>query len=340
MARAERTGFNYTRLDVDFWSDLKVRKAKRKNSLAPYVYLRIVTFILKEGYYVKCDSDLCFLLSEDLGISEEMVMECMDILTSDDINLLDHDTYVSSGVLTSHGIQMQYNAQCDASKRKSKLRKTSPYSLVISSEETPISSEETPISSEEMPQRKEKKNKGKESKENSSCCSSSFEAAPTSGKEEKQQQSFVLNFFVRNWREPMREYFSEFLPWNNTGGRSWRDMSDEAREAAVMLWKQTPQQAPRFEQRFLDMWHQVIDMLMQDKAPHEVIWAALDDGLHWGKGNDGKYELSCHKCLYEYLERNERNFAKFIPIIHRHYGKSARLRYLVDDETPPINDTT
>lgn len=126
MARAEKTGFSYTRLDVDFWSDLKIRKAKRKNPLAPYVYLRIVAIVIKEGYYLKVDKDLLFVIAEDLGIDEETAMECLDILTSEEINLLDHSCYEKSGVLTSHGIQNQYNSQCDATKRKAKIDQNSP----------------------------------------------------------------------------------------------------------------------------------------------------------------------------------------------------------------------
>ena len=361
MARTEKTGFNYTRLDVDFWSDLKIRKAKRKNPLAPYVYLRIVAIVIKEGYYLKVDKDLLFVIAEDLGIDEETAMECLDILTSEEVNLLDHSCYEKSGVLTSHGIQNQYNAQCDATKRKAKIDQNSPYCLIISSEKfgvyrenseeitrnesiQGVSSELIPLNTDKLRKNATKKRKEKESKENysSSCCSSL--PSEQAEEEEQQQQDFFEIFFFKNFSEPSVEFRDKFLPWNNTGDRHWDQWDYTTRLAAVKQWEQRPAR-PRFRQSyFLEMWRKVVDRMHEIGSPPEIIRDALADELRWQEDLDGirqedldgirvtGYRLFCTKRLYDYIEKQ--HLPDFKPILWKYLSKNNRvnMNYTAYDE--------
>lgn len=145
--------------------------------------------------------------------------------------------------------------------------------------------------------------------------------------EEQQQQSFVLNFFLRNWTDPKNEFFNKFLPWNNTGGRSWKDMDKDQREAAMLQWQQKPSHPARFTQKFLDMWEHVVYKLMSI-APSEIIWAALDDKIKWEKKGDALYWLYCPECLSKWVEQ-KLDIVK--PILYEHYGK-INLIYMITDD--------
>ena len=133
---------------------------------------------------------------------------------------------------------------------------------------------------------------------------------------------------MRNWDKPMNEFFNKFLPWNNTGGRSWADMSREQRAAAAVQWRQKTPTPPRFPPQFLDMWKDIVRSLAD--APAEVMWAALDDGLKWKRESNGSYILHCKQCLYEYIEHH---MDIFKPIICKTYGM-IHLQYVIYDDNP------
>lgn len=328
MARPQSKGLKYLNLDVSFLQDRKVRRLIRRNGEnAPLVYIALLCTIYTEGYYIKWDEDTALDLADATRMDEAYVQNVIEGCL--EVGLLSQEMFDENKILTSHGIQKQYQAICEQCKRKTIVEE---YSLLVSSEETQQNGQEQEVSSEEMPQRKEKESKEEKKREkniSSSCCSSSFESAPTSEEEEKQQQSFVLNFFLRNWQEPMKEFYKKFIPWNSSAGRKWSEMDNDERVAAMIQWTQKPSRQPRFSQQFLGMWEQVVCKLMAT-APNEVIWAALDDGLRWEKKKDRLYWLYCHQCLCDYLEHN---LDSFKPIIYQHYGKT-ELAYILDDKKP------
>lgn len=138
---------------------------------------------------------------------------------------------------------------------------------------------------------------------------------------------------MRNWREPQKEFFKKFLPWNNTGNRRWDDMDLAQHEAAMMQWHQEPAQPARFsDERFLGMWEEVVYLMwaFNEQGIDDIIWAALDDGLKWEERKDGTYMLTCHLCLYEFFEKH---LDVFKPIIRRHFGSSTNLKYSIDNDT-------
>ena len=161
MGRNRRNGLTFFPFDVDFFQDIKIRKLiKYQGSDAVTVYTLLLCLIYKNGYYMRWDEELPFIVSEQTGLKEahiqEVFISCMKL------GLFSKELFESEKVITSVGIQERYRKICIDSRRVCDM---SEYNL-ISSEETPISSVKTQISSEEMPinsvkstQRKEKKNK-------------------------------------------------------------------------------------------------------------------------------------------------------------------------------------
>lgn len=164
MARPAKPGIDYFPFDTDFFSDLRIRKLIRyQGGEAVTVYLMLLSNIYRNGYYIRWDDSLPFILSEQSGYEEDYIIKVIGYCL--DIGLLHKPLYDSARVLTSRAIQERYHTICTQCHRTNTI---SDYSLIkseetpIKSEETGVKSEETPIKSEEMPQRKENKNKKKE----------------------------------------------------------------------------------------------------------------------------------------------------------------------------------
>ena len=160
MGRNKKEGLSYFPFDVDFFQDLKIRKLIRyQGSNAIAIYAFILCNIYKNGYYIRWDSDLPFIISEQTGYEESYIVEVINCCL--DIGLFSKNLFDSERVITSFGIQDRYRKINDLCRRKSDI---SEY-MLISSEEKRISSEETPITSAKSTQRKEKESKGKEIEE-------------------------------------------------------------------------------------------------------------------------------------------------------------------------------
>ncbi len=267
----------------------------------------------------------CDLLAADFYIDVDMLADIVDYCVK--INLLQ----IKDGVLMSERFKERFDALDTKREQRTEAGKKAAmvkYNKASAYERIPNASERIPNACERIHSIVENSIVENSIENYSSCCSSlSSEQAE---KEEEQQQSFVLNFFLRNWQEPMKEFFKKFIPWNSSAGRKWSDMDFEEREAAMIQWQQKPSRPARFSQQFLDMWEQVVYKLMAS-APDEVIWAALDDGLRWEKRKDRLYWLHCHQCLCDYMERN---LDCIKPIIYRHYGAGTNLSYILDDQKP------
>ena len=167
MGRNKKEGLSYFPFDVDFFQDLKIRKLiKYQGSNAIAIYAFILCNIYKDGYYIRWDNDLPFIISEQTGYEESYIVEVINCCL--DIGLFSKNLFDSERVITSFGIQDRYRKINDLCRRKSDI---SEYMLIsseekrISSEEKRISSEETPITSAKSTQRKEKESKGKEIEE-------------------------------------------------------------------------------------------------------------------------------------------------------------------------------
>ena len=165
MARQIHTGLDYFPFEKGFFSDIKVRKLiKYQGGRAALVYIDLLCRIYGDrGYYIMWDSELPFIISDDLGsgYDEGYVFEV--IKTCVTIGLFDEGLF-QVGVLSSVAIQSRYKKACETSKRKATI---GLYNLLEppifptefpaeSTEEMPIPPEVIIESSEEMQQRKVK----------------------------------------------------------------------------------------------------------------------------------------------------------------------------------------
>lgn len=154
MGRNKKYGLDYFPFDIDLFQDIRIRKLiKYQSGKAITVYALLLCIIYKDGYYVRWDKELPFIISEQTGFEEAYVLEVINSCLK--LGLFNEELYTSDGILTSKGIQERYKKICDLCRRNSEI---SEFTL-ISSEEKPISSEEIPINSAKSTQSKVKKRK-------------------------------------------------------------------------------------------------------------------------------------------------------------------------------------
>lgn len=136
--------------------------------------------------------------------------------------------------------------------------------------------------------------------------------------EEKEE---ILSFcFFQNWASPNEEV-KKVIAYNNTGGRCWERMSRVEKESALTLWKQQPEQKPRFSEDFLSFWCDVYSRLRSLEAPYEIRMDALSDDIGWYE-QAGCLVLKVSDRLREFIERN---MDFFKPLI-RGFQQRRRLR--------------
>lgn len=148
MARQRKRGLGYFPFDVDFFTDIKIRKLiKRQGGKAITVYALLLCFIYRDGYYMRWDEELPFIISEQTGYEEAYIREVLKCCLS--LGLFDAGLFSGEKILTSEGIQNRYLSIIITLKRKPDMDK---YVLIHADEEKDdnISSPETGISSEEI----------------------------------------------------------------------------------------------------------------------------------------------------------------------------------------------
>lgn len=107
MARTAKQGLGYFPFDIDFFQDLRIRKLiKYQGGKAITVYALLLCLIYKDGYYIKWDEELPFIISEQVGYDEAYIREVIQCCMN--IGLFSKELYKSDGVLTSKGIQVRY----------------------------------------------------------------------------------------------------------------------------------------------------------------------------------------------------------------------------------------
>lgn len=112
MARRKQEGNRFFRLDVDFFSDKKIKILKARygaDGITLYMYL--LCEIYKSGYYLKIDDDFEFIVSDDLNMDSNKVKQVLNFLL--ERSLFDNTLFQSDKVLTSAGIQRRYQANDD-----------------------------------------------------------------------------------------------------------------------------------------------------------------------------------------------------------------------------------
>ena len=118
MARPYKQGLDYFPLDVSFFRDSKIRRLQANaGPLAVYLYVKILTLVYENGYYIELD---IHRLAEDIQIDiprwtkvenvKRLINACVDC------GLLDSQL-ASQGVITSVAIQKQFLASTTRRKR-------------------------------------------------------------------------------------------------------------------------------------------------------------------------------------------------------------------------------
>ncbi len=104
MPRVQSNGIKYFSFDVDFFSDPKVKILKaRYGTDGIAIYLYCLCLIYREGYYVKVDDDLYYVISDELKLSTETVEQVMTFLLKR--SMLNEQLFKSDAILTGTGIQ-------------------------------------------------------------------------------------------------------------------------------------------------------------------------------------------------------------------------------------------
>lgn len=107
MPRPQKDGIDYFPLDVNFFSDPKIKILKARygvDGVTVFVYL--LCEIYRAGYYIRIDEDRVFLISDDLGMSPEKVKQVLNFLL--ERSLFYNTLFQSDKVLTSAGIQRRF----------------------------------------------------------------------------------------------------------------------------------------------------------------------------------------------------------------------------------------
>ena len=107
MARTAKQGLGYFPFDIDFFQDLRIRKLiKYQGGKAITVYALLLCLIYRDGYYIRWDEELPFIISEQTGYDEAYIREVITCCLN--IGLFSKELFKDESVLTSKGIQVRY----------------------------------------------------------------------------------------------------------------------------------------------------------------------------------------------------------------------------------------
>ena len=159
MARPIKEGIDYFPLDVDFLQDIKVRKIMKAQSAAISVLIALLCNIYRDkGYYIGFGDDECFLIADEIGVSEGAVQEVVKMALK--VGFFDQDKFNRYQILTSNGIQARY---LEASNRR-KMSTINPLYQVFDNNNG-VHVNNNPVNDSKSTQRKGKERKEKERKE-------------------------------------------------------------------------------------------------------------------------------------------------------------------------------
>lgn len=171
MARPTKKGLDYFPLDVDFLSDLKVRRIiKACGKEAVHILVALLANIYRdEGYYVLWDDDLAFLVADEVGTKEGTVEEL--VRKAVQVKFFDKDIFDKYSVLTSKGIQNRYIL---ATKERKKVELEFKYLLTneVNRSNISINGRNNSVNQGNSQQSKVKESKEKEIKEDATASES------------------------------------------------------------------------------------------------------------------------------------------------------------------------
>lgn len=215
MARPKKQGIDYFPLDVDFFSNVKIRKIARAcGSQSTSILICLLCNIYKgNGYYILWDEDLPFVIADTVGVSEGAVKEV--ILKAIQVGFFDKDIYEKHKVLTSYGIQSRFKS---AVYKREEIEYIVEY--LVSDIQNSISDGKNQVSDTESTQSKVKI-KRKKNKENSTTVEQkkpkdkdAAKAATLSRKEEFYRS--LIPFLNQYPKEMIRDFYDYWSEMNKT----------------------------------------------------------------------------------------------------------------------------
>lgn len=141
MARPRKDGLDYFPLDVNFLSDLKIKKIIRAyGAQAVAVVMSVLTTIYRDnGYFATYDDDLIFIIADELKLEDGYVKNVIEKLI--EVDFLNKEQKEKNNILTSIGIQERYLKACE---RRVKTTLNATYSLLNDSSNELPQTESTP----------------------------------------------------------------------------------------------------------------------------------------------------------------------------------------------------
>lgn len=161
MARPTKQGLDYFPLDVGFLQNVKVRRIMRACGIQsiPVLISLLANTYRDEGYFLRWDSDMPFLIADELGVSEGAVTAVVDKATQ--VGFFNANMYEKYGVLTSDGIQKRF---FEATARRTSVRYDARFLLInVSDYKNVVNVYKNSINDDDNQQSKVKESKGKES---------------------------------------------------------------------------------------------------------------------------------------------------------------------------------
>lgn len=119
-----------------------------------------------------------------------------------------------------------------------------------------------------------------------------------------EKEKAIAELFFRNLSKPVVEV-DKLAAYNSGPGvrKKWIRLDADERAALAKLWRQDPQQPPRFDTDFLDAWAQVYGFAATSGAPVSVRKALLSDTLRYHISGES-FILHVREVLASWLEDN------------------------------------
>lgn len=209
MARPRKDGLDYFPLDVNFLSDLKIKKIIRAyGAQAVAVVMSVLTTIYRDnGYFANYDEDLIFIIADELKLEDGYVKDVIEKLI--EVDFLSKEQKEKNNILTSIGIQERYLKACE---RRVKTTLNATYALINDSSNELPQTESTPkesfckqkphstgVNDDDNPQSKVNKNKVNKNKINNKLVTSIEKNSDVRELVEMYQENFgICNSLVIN----------------------------------------------------------------------------------------------------------------------------------------------
>lgn len=200
MARPTKQGLDYFPLDVGFLQDVKIRRIMRACGIQsiPILISLLANIYRDDGYFLKWDNDMPFLIADELGVSEGAV--CDTVNKAVQIDFFNADMFEQYKILTSIAIQKRFFS---ATYRRKEVFYDGRFILLNSSDyKNLVNVYKNPVNVYGNEQSKVKK-----SKEKNINNSSGDEA----GSAERSDTKEIIKFFQDNFHLDISSFESETL---------------------------------------------------------------------------------------------------------------------------------